>query len=32
MDCLAETIWQAQRDGKPPDAEAYLSCMQQKAE
>jgi len=32
MDCLAETIWQAQRDGKPPDVEAYLSCMQQKAE
>ena len=31
MDCLAETIWRAQRDGQPPDAEAYLACMQQKA-
>lgn len=32
MDCLAETIWQAQRDGKPPDAEVYLNCMQQKSD
>ena len=31
MDCLAETIWQAQRDGQPPNTEAYLSCMQKKA-
>jgi hypothetical protein len=31
MDCLAETIWQAQRSGQPPDAEAYLSCMQKKS-
>jgi hypothetical protein len=31
MDCLAETIWRAQRDGQPPDAEAYLACMQKKA-
>ncbi len=31
MDCLAETIWQAQRDKSPPDAEAYLRCMRQKA-
>jgi len=31
MDCLAETIWQAQRTGQPPDAEAYISCMQAKA-
>ena len=31
MDCLAETIWQAQRDNTQPDAEAYLACMQQKA-
>ena len=30
MDCLAETLWQAQRDGKSPDAEVYLNCMQQK--
>ncbi len=32
MDCLAETLWQAQQDGKPPDAEIYLDCMQQKVE
>ncbi|MEQ1602552.1 MAG: DUF1841 family protein [Methylophilaceae bacterium] len=31
MDCLAETIWQAQRAQQPPDAEAYLACMQLKA-
>ncbi len=31
MDCLAETIWQAQRNKMPPDAEAYLACMQKKA-
>ena len=31
MDCLAETVWRAQRDRQPPDAEAYLQCMRQKA-
>ena len=31
MDCLAETVWRAQRDRQPPDAAAYLQCMQQKA-
>jgi hypothetical protein len=31
MECLAETIWRAQRDGQPPDAEAYVTCMQKKA-
>lgn len=31
MDCLAETIWQAQRSGQPPNAEAYIACMQGKA-
>lgn len=31
MDCLAETVWQAQRSNSPPDAEAYLACMQAKA-
>lgn len=30
MDCLAEVIWQAQRDGCPPDSEAYLNCIQKK--
>lgn len=32
MECLAETIWRAQRDGQPPDAEAYIACMNQKAQ
>ena len=32
MDCLAETIWQGQRSGLPPDAEAYIACMRRKAE
>lgn len=31
MDCLAETIWQAQRNGQQPDTEAYLNCMRGKA-
>jgi hypothetical protein len=30
MDCLAETIWQAQRSGSAPDALLYLSCLEQK--
>ena len=30
MDCLAETIWQAQRASSQPDAAAYLACMQAK--
>lgn len=28
MDCLAETVWRAQRDRTPPDGAAYLSCVQ----
>lgn len=31
MDCLAETIWRAQRDRSAPDAGAYLACMRQKS-
>lgn len=31
MDCLAETVWRAQRDHQPLDAEAYLSCVLHKA-
>jgi hypothetical protein len=30
MDCLAETIWQAQRSQRPPDSEAYISLIRQK--
>ena len=27
LECLAETVWRAQRDGTPPDADAYLDCL-----
>ena len=30
LECLAETIWRAQRDGTPPDAAAYLGCMEKR--
>jgi Domain of unknown function (DUF1841) len=30
MDCLAESIWQAQRNGQPPNSETYMHCMQGK--
>jgi hypothetical protein len=29
LDSLAETVWQAQRDGKAPDGAAYLHRLQQ---
>lgn len=28
MDCLAETLWIAQRDQTEPDEQAYLLCLQ----
>ena len=31
MDCLAEMIWTAQRQGTPPDAGLYLACLNRKA-
>lgn len=31
MDCLGETLWRAQREGTPPDANAYLDCIRRKA-
>ncbi|MFM9914072.1 MAG: DUF1841 family protein [Methylophilaceae bacterium] len=31
MDCLAETVWRAQRGGTAPDSAAYLACMQNSA-
>jgi hypothetical protein len=27
LECLAETVWRAQRDRLPPDADAYLACL-----
>jgi hypothetical protein len=31
LECLAETLWRAQRDALPPDAAAYLSCLERRA-
>jgi len=30
LDCLGETVWQAQRDHAVPDEEAYLNCIRRK--
>ena len=30
LDCLGETIWQAQRTGMPPDEAGYLQCAKSK--
>ena len=30
IECLAETVWRSQRDGLPPDASAYLSCLERR--
>ncbi|MCO5099587.1 MAG: DUF1841 family protein [Burkholderiaceae bacterium] len=32
IDCLAETVWRSQRDGAPPDGDAYLACVQGKVQ
>ena len=31
IECLAETVWRAQRDHAPPDAVAYLECLERRA-
>lgn len=31
LECLAETLWRAQRQGAAPDASAYLSCLERRA-
>jgi len=31
IECLAETMWRAQRDSAPPDAAAYLGCLERRA-
>jgi|SRR5919106_3571233 hypothetical protein len=31
LECLAETMWRAQRDRAPPDAAAYLDCLAARA-
>ena len=30
LECLGETLWQAQRTGAPPDAALYLQCVERK--
>ena len=30
LECLGETVWQAQRDHAAPDEEAYLDCIRRK--
>ena len=30
MECLAETVWRAQRDGATPDAPDYLECLKRR--
>jgi DNA-binding transcriptional regulator PaaX len=29
MDCLAEILWTSQRDGVPPNEQAYIDCLTQ---
>jgi len=31
IECLAETVWRSQRDQAPPDAAAYLECLERRA-
>jgi|SRR5579859_661665 len=31
LECLAETMWRGQRDKMPPDATAYLECLERRA-
>ena len=31
IECLAETVWRSQRDKLPPDAAAYLECLERRA-
>ena len=31
QECLAETLWQSQRSGQPPDQGAYLDCLRRRA-
>ena len=31
LECLAETLWRAQRDAVPPDAAFYLDCLARRA-
>ena len=30
LECLAETVWRAERERRPPDGHAYLMCIQRR--
>jgi uncharacterized protein DUF1841 len=30
LECLAETVWRAQREGSAPDTPAYLECLKRR--
>ncbi len=32
LECLGETVWQANRTGSPPDQSAYLACLRDRLE
>ncbi|MBI3897751.1 MAG: DUF1841 family protein [Gammaproteobacteria bacterium] len=32
MECLAETLWQAERNGQTPDQNAYIDCLRRLAQ
>lgn len=31
MECLGRMLWESQRSGRPPDAEAYVDCVRRRA-
>jgi hypothetical protein len=31
MECLGQTMWEAQRNNAPPDSQAYLACIERRA-
>jgi hypothetical protein len=31
MECLGTMLWESQQNGKPPDGEAYIACVQRHA-
>jgi hypothetical protein len=31
MECLGQMLWESQRNGQPPDGEAYVACVRKRA-
>jgi hypothetical protein len=31
MECLGEMLWASQRNGRPPDGDAYIDCVRRRA-